>query len=77
MTPVQPWYAITLLAVATVAVRPRWALVVAAAYPYFFCVILGASHSVAVGRLSYGVAAAGVAILAWAEHDRRRRATSS
>ncbi len=59
-TPVQPWYAVTLLAVATVATAPAWALVAAAAYPYFFAVILDSPHPVAVGRLSYGLALAGV-----------------
>jgi hypothetical protein len=64
-TPVQPWYAVVLLAVATVAAEPRWALVVAAGYPYFFAVILDAPHAVAIGRVSYGVALAGVAVLTW------------
>ena len=64
-TPVQPWYAVTLLAVATVAAQPRWALVVAAAYPYYFAVILGAPHAVAIGRVSYGLALAGVVALFW------------
>ena len=59
-TPVQPWYAVTLLAVATVAVAPAWALVAAAGYPYFFAVILDWPHAVAVGRLSYGIAFVGV-----------------
>ncbi|MEA2685607.1 MAG: hypothetical protein QOE93_802, partial [Actinomycetota bacterium] len=59
-TPVQPWYAVTLLALATVAAAPAWALVAAAGYPYFFAVILGSSHPVGIGRLSYGVALAGV-----------------
>ena len=64
-TPVQPWYAVALLAVATVAVDPRWVLVVAAGYPYFFAVILDAPHTVAIGRVSYGVALVGVAVLTW------------
>ena len=64
-TPVQPWYAVVLLAVATVAVEPRWTLVVAAGYPYFFAVILDALHTVAIGRVSYGLALAGVAVLSW------------
>ncbi|HEX7277655.1 MAG TPA: glycosyltransferase family 87 protein [Acidimicrobiales bacterium] len=59
-TPVQPWYAVTLLAVATVSAAPAWALVAAAAYPLFFAVILDAPHTVAIGRLSYGLALAGV-----------------
>jgi len=56
VTPVQPWYTVTLLAVATVAVAPRWAAVVLAGYPYFFAVLLDSPHAVAVGRLSYGLA---------------------
>lgn len=60
-TPVQPWYAVTLLAVATVAAAPAWALVAAAAYPYFFAVILDHARPAALGRLAYGLAAAGVA----------------
>ena len=66
-TPVQPWYAVMLLAVATVAVEPWWALVAAAGYPYYFAVILDAPHTVAIGRVSYGVALAGVAVLAWTQ----------
>jgi Glycosyltransferase family 87 len=64
-TPVQPWYAVALLAVATVAAEARWTLVVAAGYPYFFAVILDVPHTVAIGRLSYGLALAGVAVLSW------------
>ena len=55
-TPVQPWYALPLLALAEVDVRPEWTLVAAAAYPYFFAVILDAPHTVAIGRASYGLA---------------------
>ncbi|MCA1692410.1 MAG: glycosyltransferase 87 family protein [Actinobacteria bacterium] len=70
-TPVQPWYAATLLAVATVAARPAWAAVTAAGYPYFFAVILDAPSQVAIGRVSYGVALAVVAGVAWRRHRRR------
>jgi hypothetical protein len=76
-TPVQPWYAITLLALAAAARRPRWGLVVAAGYPYFFAVILSARHQAAIGQISYGAAAAGViAFTAWRRTTagRRRRA---
>ena len=69
-TPVQPWYAVVLLAVAAVAAEPRWALVVAAGYPYFFAVILDAPHTVAIGRVSYGLALAGV-VLSWARTQPR------
>lgn len=62
VTPVQPWYAVTLLAVVTVAVRPAWSAVAAAGYPYFFAVILDAPRVVDIGRLSYGLALAVVLI---------------
>ena len=56
VTPVQPWYALTLLAVATVAARPVWSAVVLAGYPYFFALILDSPHTTAIGRISYGLA---------------------
>jgi len=58
VTPVQPWYAVTLLAVATVAGLPAWAAVAVAGYPYFFALILDAPQVVTIGRLSYGLALA-------------------
>ncbi|MDQ1506611.1 MAG: hypothetical protein QOD57_4338 [Actinomycetota bacterium] len=60
VSPVQPWYAVTLLAFATLAVEPQWAAVVAAGYPYFFAVILLHPQRVGIGQLAYGLAAAGV-----------------
>jgi hypothetical protein len=56
-SPVQPWYAVTLLAFATLAVEPQWAAVVAAGYPYFFAVILLQPQRVGIGQVAYGVAA--------------------
>ncbi|HVF13154.1 MAG TPA: glycosyltransferase 87 family protein [Acidimicrobiales bacterium] len=73
-TPVQPWYAVTLVAVATVAALPAWPLLAAAAYPYFFAVILAARHTVAIGRISYGLAF--VAVLVGAARRRARRPPS-
>ena len=58
VTPVQPWYAVTLLAVATVAAKPAWSAVALAGYPYFFAVLLDSPHAVAIGRVSYGLALA-------------------
>ncbi len=55
-TPVQPWYAVTLVALAAVAARPRWGVVVVAGYPYFFAVILSAVHQNGIGQISYGAA---------------------
>jgi hypothetical protein len=63
VTPVQPWYAVTLLVVATVAAAPAWAAVAVAGYPYFFAVLLDSPHAVAMGRLSYGLALVIVAVV--------------
>jgi hypothetical protein len=62
VSPVQPWYAVTLLAFATLAVEPQWAAVVVAGYPYFFAVILLHPQRVGIGQLAYGLAAAGVSV---------------
>ena len=54
-TPVQPWYALLLLAL-VVLTGDWWAVpMAAAAYPLFFATILD-GPAVTVGRLSYGVA---------------------
>ena len=63
-SPVQPWYAVTLLAFATLAVRPQWAAVVAAGYPYFFAVILLHPHRAGLGELLYSLAVVGVTVFA-------------
>ena len=62
ITPVQPWYALTLLAVATVAAAPAWSAVAVAGYPYFFAVLLDSPHAVPIGRVSYGLALAAVVV---------------
>lgn len=54
-TPVQPWYALLLAALATVAGRPEMLAIAAAGYPLFFGTVLN-SHAVGYGRTSYGVA---------------------
>ena len=61
-SPVQPWYAVTLLALTAVAVEPIWAVVVAAGYPYFIAVILWHPQRVGIGQLAYGLAAVIVAV---------------
>ncbi len=63
-SPVQPWYAVALLAVATVAVRPWWVAVLVAGYPYFFAVILDHPQVVVLGRVAYGAALVVVATAA-------------
>lgn len=55
-SPVQPWYAVALLAVATVAGRPWWVVVLVAGYPYYFAVILDHPQAPALGRVAYGTA---------------------
>ena len=70
-TPVQPWYATSLVAVAALCAWPWWAAVAAAGYPYFFAVILDYPHSVGLGRVFYGGA---LAVLLAANWLRRRRA---
>ncbi len=72
-TPVQPWYAILLIALGAAAGLPRWAVVTAAGYPYFFAVILAATRQSLVGRASFGAAAVVVAALATRAGRRRRR----
>jgi len=73
-SPVQPWYAVSLLAVATVAVRPRWGLVVAAGYPYFFAVILDHRHQRGLGQLGFAAAVVGVVAAATVAAHRGRSA---
>jgi len=70
-TPVQPWYAVSLVAFAAAAARPWWVAVTAAGYPYFFATILADDHVVGIGRLSYGAALV-LVVGVWAVRARRR-----
>ncbi|MDQ6724912.1 MAG: DUF2029 domain-containing protein, partial [Actinomycetota bacterium] len=77
VTPVQPWYAVTLLAVATVAARPAWSAVVVAGYPYFFALILDYPDQVTLGRRVYGLAllvVLGGAVIAFRRRPERAEA---
>ena len=65
-SPVQPWYAVTLLAFATLAVAPAWAAILAAGYPYFFAVILLHPHRTGIGQAAYTAAVA--IILLWSRY---------
>ncbi len=61
VTPVQPWYALTLLALATLT-RAWWAVPLSlAAYPLYFAEVLDGPAPL-VGRVSYAVAAAVVGL---------------
>ncbi len=81
VSPVQPWYAVSLLAVATVAGLPGWAVVTVAGYPYFFAVILANRHVVGIGQTAYTAAAAivvaagGLAVLLARRHRPARLTT--
>lgn len=55
-TPVQPWYALLLVAVATLSRRWWWIAVAAAGYPVYLAALLDAPIP-PIGRLSYGLAA--------------------
>ena len=61
-SPVQPWYAVSLVAVATVAGRPWWAGVALAGYPYFFAVILADRHAAGIGEIAYAAALAAAVV---------------
>ena len=74
-TPVQPWYAVVLLAVATVAAAPAWATVAAAGHPYYLAVILDHPHAVAIGRVSYGAALTAVVLVGWRRRGANRIGT--
>ncbi|MDP8975496.1 MAG: glycosyltransferase 87 family protein [Actinomycetota bacterium] len=65
VTPVQPWYALALVAVASLGAAWWWLAVAVAGYPVYLEAILGDGRPNAVGRLSYGAAALIVAVLAW------------
>jgi hypothetical protein len=72
-TPVQPWYAVSLVAMGCIAGWPEAMAVAVAGYPYFFAVILNYRHTIVLGRLSYAVALLVLAAGALARHARRSR----
>lgn len=55
-SPVQSWYAVVLLAMATIAIQPWWAAVVVAGHPYYVAVLLDHPDATNLGRLAYGAA---------------------
>ena len=71
-TPVQPWYALALVAVAALGSAWWWLAVALAGYPVYLDALLGDGRPEAVGRLSYGIAAVVVAILAWCMNRKGR-----
>jgi hypothetical protein len=79
-TPVQPWYAVPLIAVAALDGAWWWLAVAAAGYPYFFRVLervpLAEEPAFEVGRLAYGAALATIALAAVLTARRRAAATA-
>ncbi|GAC1533947.1 MAG: hypothetical protein NVS3B12_14020 [Acidimicrobiales bacterium] len=61
VTPVQPWYAVMLVALACLAARPEWIAVSLAGLPYYLGVILDYPHVRGLGQALY-VAALGVVV---------------
>jgi len=68
--PVQPWYAVLLVALAVLTARLEWIAVCVAAYPLYVAALLH-RDTVAAGQLSYGLAS--VLVLAVNVLRRRRR----
>jgi hypothetical protein len=73
-TPVQPWYALLLVALTTLTHRWWWIAVAVAGYPVYLAALLDGPLP-AIGRLSYGLAA--VVVIAGEVLSRRRRADAS
>ena len=73
-TPVQPWYALGLGAVAVAAARPEWLAVGAAGYPVYVLTVLDRDTQ-AAGQMSYGAAALVVLIVSAGRMARTARAT--
>ncbi len=55
-TPVQSWYAVSLIAFAALASAPWWAAVAVAGYPYFIAVLINDPRASLWGRAAYGTA---------------------
>lgn len=68
-TPAAPWYSLLLVAVAVLAGAPEWLAVAAAGYPVYFAALLREDATTA-GRISYGLAAVFVLVIALRRHRR-------
>jgi hypothetical protein len=58
VTPVQPWYAVSVAALGLLDRAWWWAVLVVVAWPYFVAVILDDPDATSLGRAGYGVALA-------------------
>ncbi len=74
-SPAQPWYAVTVLALATFATRPAWAAVVGGGYAAAFAVVLDRPGSAVIGGVGYTIAL--VVIVSMALRRRRSLATDA
>lgn len=72
-TPVQPWYALLLVVLATLAARPEWLFVAAAAYPAYFSAVLRDPRFIGIGQLGYVVAAVVVLLATVFRYQMNRR----
>jgi hypothetical protein len=72
LTPVQPWYAVLLIALAALDGSAEWLAVAAAGYPLYLAAVLD-GDTVGIGRISYGVALACVVAAGAARAIRPRR----
>jgi len=70
-TPVQPWYALSLAALAVLAGRWEWQLVGFAGYPPYFAAVFDGDIA-AAGRTSYGLAALAILAVTLARRPRLR-----
>lgn len=73
-TPVQPWYAVVLVALAAPGAAFGWLAVAAAAYPLFFATLLD-GRLVVLGEIAYA-AAAGAVVLTWWRSGRQAHAVA-
>jgi hypothetical protein len=58
VTPVQPWYAVSVAALGLLDRAWWWAVLVVVAWPYFVAVILDDPDAASLGRAAYGIALA-------------------
>ncbi|GAC1314500.1 MAG: DUF2029 domain-containing protein [Acidimicrobiales bacterium] len=75
-TPVQPWYAVMLVALACLGARPEWIAVSLAGFPYYLGVILDYPHVQGLGQAMYGTALI-VVVLGGATRWRQRAGSMS
>lgn len=72
--PVQPWYAVLLVALALLAGRPEWTAIAVATYPTYFTALLAHAPARVVGSASYATAGLFVLVVGlWRAQSRWNR----